>query len=290
VPYLVEWVLADRQPGLVAGPEKAAKTSLMLDLGVAVSMGGKWLGHFNVPTAQRVLIMSGESGGNVMGETLERIAAAAGYNPSALSNLLIEERLPHIDVEKGIDELHRLVCDHEIAVLILDPAYLCMSADDVGNLFAVGERLRLLNELTDATGVCVLLVHHMRKLPTDRKVGPELTDVAWASYREWARQWLLVHKREPYNHDTGTHHLLLAAGGSAGHHGQWAIDITEGHRTDPGGRVWQVDVMDTDDADRQAGDRRGLQKPPSKKSGPNAGATSCDGRWPSIRTARRPAC
>ena len=43
---------------------------------------------------------------------------------------------------------------------------------------------------------------------------------------EWARQWLLLQRRCPYQSD-GNHELWMRCGGSAGHAGLYAVDIRD---------------------------------------------------------------
>lgn len=86
--YLVEGVLVDRQPGLIAGPHKSLKTNILVDLAISLARGGHFLGFFNVPRAARVAIMSGESGLATLQETARRIAVAAGCRLREISNLI----------------------------------------------------------------------------------------------------------------------------------------------------------------------------------------------------------
>lgn len=186
--YLVEWVLADRQPCLLAGPKKSLKTSLALDLAISLARGGRFLGKFRVPRPVRTAFMSGESGLPVLQETGLRIARAAGHDPAELANLLITERLPSIGHGDHTEALERFARDHELKVLFIDPAYLALPCENTGDLHAVGQRLRCLNELSERTGVTVVLIHHTRKnTGRNRFAPPELEDIAWAGYQEWAR-------------------------------------------------------------------------------------------------------
>ena len=108
--------------------------------------------------------------------------------------------------------------DDELEVLAVDPAYMCLPDVDHANLFQVGEKLRGVSQVCQETGAMLLLAHHNRKTgKADPFAPPELEDIAWAGFQEFARQWLLVGRREPYEPGTGEHRLWLSAGGSAGH-------------------------------------------------------------------------
>jgi len=103
--------------------------------------------------------------------------------------------------------------------------------------------------------VTFILVHHPRK----RREGyagdfdpVELSEIAWSGFQEWARQWLLIGRREPYAPGTGTHRLWLTAGGSVGHSSLWALDIEEGLYPD---RCWDVRCLHPDEAYAEDADR-----------------------------------
>jgi len=264
-PYLVEWLLADQQPCILAGPKKSLKTSFALDLALALSQGGFFLGRFRVPRAVRTAFMSGESGLPVLQETGLRIASAAGYHPPALTNLLVTDRLPRVGDLDHLGALRDFALENELEALLIDPAYLALPAENTGDLHAVGQRLRHLNELTDELGLTIVLVHHTRKhTGRDPFDPPELEDIAWSGYQEWARQWLLLGRRDLYEPGSGEHRLWLTAGGSMGHSGRWAVDLSEGVRTGDQGRFWAVEVTDPDEARHAARERHEAHKEADK--------------------------
>lgn len=241
--YAIEDAMVDGQPMIIAGQSKTLKTSLIIDAAIALATGGWWLGKFRVPEAKRVMVMSGESGLATLQETAARICQVANQQLDNIYNLLWSDSLPQFGHALHLEAIERFLTDDEIEVLFLDPAYLCIPADDSGNLMKQGELLREMSELCQRIGVTLCIAHHCKK-NTGREAGdmPELSDIAWAGFGEFARQWWLVGRRERYEPGTGSHKLWLSIGGSAGHGSGWALDIEEGVRTDFAPRKWEVEL------------------------------------------------
>jgi hypothetical protein len=64
---------------------------------------------------------------------------------------------------------------------------------------------------------------------------PDLNDLSQSGFREWARQWILLKRRERFVAGSGVHKLWFVAGGSEGHCWEFAIDIYDN-------QTWQVEV------------------------------------------------
>ena len=92
--YLIDGALVARQPCILAGGKKTLKTSLLIDLGISLAMGGCFLGRLRANRACRVGIMTGESGLATIQETARRIAAAAGHKLADIGGLVFSEDLP----------------------------------------------------------------------------------------------------------------------------------------------------------------------------------------------------
>jgi putative DNA primase/helicase len=238
IEYLVERAVVAGQPGIIAGPKKSLKTSIAVDLAVSLSLGVDWLGHMKTHRAAKVGIFSGESGKQVLQETARRIAAKSG---DVLGELGIcwSTDLPKFERADHQRALIEWLMEDEIEVVIIDPAFLCMSGEGAENLFITGERLRILADVCKLAGATPWLIHHFRKTGTRPGQPGELEDIAWSGFAEFARQWILLSRREPFDPGSGAHRLWLATGGSAGHSGLWALDVDEGPDTAASGlRTW----------------------------------------------------
>jgi len=261
VEYLIDGLLVRGQNCILAGPKKALKTNLAIALALRLSIGGHVFNgeafeRFHVPKGVRVMLMSGESGAATIQETAARIARSMGWSLNRMENVLFCFNLPNLADAKQLNTLERMIQEQQIEVLILDPAYLMIpAADFAGNLFAMGSLLLGLNQMAQRTGVTTILLHHLRKgnQAMDTSKPPELEDIAWAGFQEFARQWILIGRRTQYDPERGGHHeLWLNFGGSAGHSGLIALDIDEGTRQDPHGRGWSVVPMFPDRARARA--------------------------------------
>ena len=260
--YLVDNILVRGQPGIMAGPRKTLKTSLLIDLALSLAEGGLFVGRFKVLTPVRVGIMSGESGAATIQETALRIAAAKGRSLTEYENVIWCFEVPQLGHTLHMAALEDFIVEHRLDVLILDPTYLMMLGlgEGASNLFIVGRFLKSLSALTQNTGCTPLLCHHLRKTRVEPYEPPELDDIAWAGFQEFVRQWILVGRRKKYLPvDEGYHRLWLNIGGSAGHGGLWGLDVDEGTRQQPTGRRWEVTVLTAQEvylADQESQRRR----------------------------------
>lgn len=244
VRFLVDWILTEGQPCILAGPQKSLKTSILTDLALSLCTAGYFLGRFKVPEAVSVGMMTGESGLPTNQDAIRRISSSAGIDPTIIRNFYLTDRVPRFDHLHHTDALKAFLFDHEIQVLLIDPLYMAIDGDNQANLAAQGEQLRRVNELCSECGATLVLCHHSKK-ETSKIFSPlDLSDLSGAGHAEWARQWILLSRREPYTAGTGSHRLWLNVGGSFGHGGLWGLDVEEGRLSDHGGRRWDVSLLD----------------------------------------------
>ena len=260
VRYLIDQVLVEGQPAVVGGHSKTLKTSTIVDLAVSLATGTPFLGTFQAQK-KRVAVWSGESGPASLRRLAIRIADARGVDLQDAS-LLWSFSLPKLSADDDLRWLGKVITDNKLEVVIIDPLYLSLldaeSAGMAGNVFAMGAKLIPLSEIGQRTGCTIIVLHHFRKGgQADREAEPAgLEMLAQAGVAEWARQWILLQRRSPYQCD-GKHQLWMRAGGSAGHAGLWALDIDEGTlgegafdgSTSEDGRRWDVSLSSTSAAE-----------------------------------------
>jgi hypothetical protein len=264
VNWHIDLVLVDGQPCILAGPKKSLKTTLLCLMALCLATGSKFLGKFHVRRACRVVFFSAESGAGTLQETFTRIAKWMGWELADVPNFTLITDIPRLDSPDDMAAFEAAIGDAD--VVILDPAYLMMPGGDAGNLFIQGAMLLNLSRVCQRLGVTPVICHHTRKHRTADLAAfdpPELEDIAWAGFQEFARQWLLVGRRQRYIAGTGEHRLWLNYGGSAGHGGLWALDITEGTTGEGKSRYYEMKLAKPsevrDEADKQKAEAKAAQ-------------------------------
>ncbi len=247
--YIVSDVLVGGENMVVSGWAKTMKTSVTLDMMVAIGTGTKFLNHF--PTIKkRVGMISGESGECTLQESLFRICDSHGVHPTDIDGIVGFE-LPCLGSRDGLAMLGRMIKDNGIQVLALDPLYLALMGEDTvgknaANLFDMGPLLRAIGDQCKELNCTPIILHHNSKgsqrAKPSKNADPELADISMSGVAEWARQWILLGRRADY-HFNGFHELKAIIGGSAGHAGGYCLDIEEGVADQyGGGRRWSVEV------------------------------------------------
>jgi replicative DNA helicase len=257
--WLVSKLLVAGEPVVMGGPKKSLKTSVGIDLAVSLASGRPFLGVFRVPKQVRTLVLSGESSRGTIQRHVKLVCQERGVAPKDCA-LLLGARLPRLSDLGHLARLGAYLRDKQVGVVMIDPMYLCLLQSGVevsaANLFQVGPLLLEIARVCLDAGATPVLVHHARKDAHSRKSRAneplDLDDLAFAGFGEFARQWVLVSRREPFMPDSGSHKLWLSVGGSAGQSGLWGVDIEEGRLgADFGGRRWSVKVLEGRDVQRE---------------------------------------
>jgi hypothetical protein len=270
--YELEWeienVLVARQPCILAGPKKSLKTMIGVEVGVSLGTRQRFLGTFWVPRQRRVLMLSGESGQAVLQSAAREVAASKGKSLPEC-DILWGFRLPQLSNAQHLDVLRRALEKHRVNVLLFDPLYLAMLAGEgaqnysAANLYHMGPLLLAVSRACLDVGCTPVLFHHFKLTRADPYAEPQLEDLAYAGVQEFARQWILLGRRSPFDPEDpdGKHELWLSAGGSAGHSLVRAVDVYEGkidHHFK--GRTWKVEVMTPNDARAAKSDAKQEEK------------------------------
>jgi replicative DNA helicase len=264
--WLVEGLLVADQPCILGGEKKVLKTTLGIDLAVSLGTGTPFLGHFTVPNPRRVAFISGESGKHTIQETGRRVCKARGIDP-ARCGVFWDFRLPQLASLGDLTELKRGLSERRAEVVLIDPLYLSLLKGNTeinpGSIYGMGPLLMDVAHACSVVGATPILMHHGKKgakSPRDPYRPMELDDLSGAGVAEFARQWLLLSRREAFK--PGSHRLWLGVGGSVGHGGLWGVDVEEGQPTgDFSGRTWLVAVNTAGEViDRRAEDRRLVKK------------------------------
>ena len=249
--WLVENVLVAGQPALVGGMKKTLKTSIIVDLAVSLGIGQsvRFLNYFPVQQQVNVGVFSGESGAATLQESFRRVCAAKGCTPSDCAVHWCFN-LPQLSSPSDLRLVSRQIRSLDLGAVIFDPIYLALLSGNTSaspaNLFEVGPLLKAIADTCLEAGATPILVHHNTKPRGNSRIGnvPQLEDLAFAGFQEFARQWLLLGRREHYVPGTGEHRLWLNVGGSAGFSGCYGVDVNEGVvSSDFSGRQWRVHVQ-----------------------------------------------
>lgn len=232
--FIIEGFMVANEPMVIGGPSKTLKTSIALDMAVSIVTGTPFLGKFAVPNPRPCMIISGESGESTLQSTMRAIAEARGIQAHQLDRLEIGFRLPKLDNPKCVDDLIEELRHKEIDTVFIDPLYRSLRAGEAAsNIYAMGERLELIAERIHRAGITLILLHHFRKTGRTYSEAPELEDLSQSGIAEFARQFLLLKRREAYKQD-GNHKVWFSWGGSAGHQGLNILEAFDGvypHRT-----------------------------------------------------------
>jgi hypothetical protein len=256
--WLARRILVKGRPGVIGGPQKAMKTSTVIDLVVSLGVAGRFLGEFEVPDPVKTLLISGESGEATIQETMRRVCRSKGIDPVALEGQVFWGfTLPQLGSPENLAALARFISEKGIEVVIIDPLYLCLTTAgkkvDPSNLFDVGPLLKTIAEVCLEAGATPFLVHHFGKNRENLYGLPDMEDLAFSGIQEFARQWILVGRRERYEPGSGRHNLWLTVGGSDGHSGEWSVDVEEGIvGEDFRDRRWDVTITRAAEAIDQA--------------------------------------
>ena len=252
--WFVEGLMVMGQPGVIGAPKKSLKTGLSVDLTISLASGTPFLGQFQVPQPRRVCLFSGESGPATLKETAIRVCRSKSIDLQSLPAFW-DFRLPAFNSEKNRERVASMIKQLALQMVIIDPLYLSLPTSASGktvnpaNLFEMGPLLQTISQTCLRAGATPIFVHHTKKMggtgaEIRSKYAPiELDALSFSGVPEFARQWMLLNRREEYVLGSGQHKLWMSVGGSAGFSGCWAVDVDEGQVVrNFSGRGWKVTI------------------------------------------------
>lgn len=259
--WLVEDAIVAGQHGIIGGPDKSMKTSLIVDLAISLTSGTPFLGYFNVPEPSPTVIVSGESGRPALRHLAENVREARGAAPS--ETLHWGFTLPNLGLESHLDALRAAIEMHGIKFMVIDPAYLSMNlGDDAKNMFRMGPLLNSYSLIGSQMGCTMFLCHHLVK-GIKKNSTPALRDLSMSGFSSWTRQWILVNPAGEFESLTGGLNINMVIGGSAGFGGRYTVKVDQGSKADgPGYTAWETDVS------AKEGDALAEEPEPEKVEGP----------------------
>jgi hypothetical protein len=158
------------------------------------------------PNPCRVCFLSGESGQATLQSTARRVARAKGLNLADL-DILWGFKLPQFANALQVAALRAALETNNVGLLLFDPLYLALLAGQgpgglsAANLYEIGPLLLSGAEACLAVGRTPVLFHHFKFTRKDGYAEPQLEDLAFAGVQEFARQWLLLGPRSPFDGD-----------------------------------------------------------------------------------------
>lgn len=160
-PELIEGTLRQGHKLLIAGPSKAGKSFLLMELAVALSMGRTWLGKRCKRGA--VLYVNFEIDRNSFLNRFDEIYKAQGFDRKKAETIYtwtLRGKTPTLDVLTP--RLIRRARDKKLAAIILDPIYKIITGDE-NNARDMSKFCNYFDTIAAETGASVIYVHHHSK-------------------------------------------------------------------------------------------------------------------------------
>ena len=156
---LIEGILRKKRKLLLAGPSKAGKTGLLIELALAIASGTKWLGF--QCTKGRVLYFDLENDRNTTIRRFFDICTSMLHTDTIPNGL---EVINWRGKTKPLDELVEPICSAAAGydVIILDPMYKIITGDE-NNATDMSYFCRQIDEIISLTGSTVIYCHHHSK-------------------------------------------------------------------------------------------------------------------------------
>ena len=160
-PELIRGILRRGHKMLIAGPSKAGKSFLLIELAIAIAEGSTWLGF---SCAQgRVLYVNLEIDPASCIDRFITIYAKLGFSPLHTDNIVIWNLRGHaLPLDRLVPILVRRMKDEQFAAVIIDPIYKVITGDE-NNASDMGAFCNQFDKICTEMGASAIYCHHHSK-------------------------------------------------------------------------------------------------------------------------------
>jgi hypothetical protein len=222
VKWLLRGALCSPTYGMVAGPQKALKSTVARMVAVATAGAVPLFDRFGPGQGPApVLTYVGEGGRIPYTRNMVRIARAMGLRFADLPIFSSFDVAP-IGTARFLDSLERDLDETGARLFILDPLYSFHGAKtDSANLHQEGALLNAALRPCQERGVTFLICNHFNKGGS----GGGLSRITMAGGGEWCDSWLLIDHRETPDVAAGKFQLKLDLGSRQWGGSTWHLDL-----------------------------------------------------------------
>ena len=160
-PELIRGILRRGHKMLIAGPSKAGKSFLLIELAIAIAEGSTWLGF---SCAQgKVLYVNLEIDPASCIDRFITIYAKLGFSPPHTDNIVIWNLRGHaLPLDRLVPILVRRMKDEQFAAVIIDPIYKVITGDE-NNASDMGAFCNQFDKICTEMGASAIYCHHHSK-------------------------------------------------------------------------------------------------------------------------------
>ena len=242
----IEWTLPSLRiaPGaatMIAGTSFAGKTVLAQSIAMSKASGRDLWQLFPV-TQSRVIHVDGEQGQRVTFERYQRLARAMGIDPGELEGMLEVALFPSVRLDsRGALDAYLSLCDG-VGLIILD-SLKAMTPTLEENSSDIRSALDMLAEVSERTGVTVIVIDHLRKASQGDLEGQTSERLRGSSAKKDALQTLFfVSGADPKGPKRVTCEKERVYGDPIAPFGFRIEDVADGHDPRWGLRVVHLDA------------------------------------------------
>jgi hypothetical protein len=229
LPEVVEGMIVQGMPAMVAASRKGMKTTLAAWLAACIISGNPFLGRKVQKSG--VLVLTLETPPDEFYHKVHAAILELGFDEAKAWELISARLFATDDTElvrtkEGREELGNFLWASGIKVAILDPLYLLVPRGLSTDLAENGRRLRkLCAPFRGWHQVATVFVHHALKSvePGD---ALNLSDLTGAGVAEYVRSWCLLNRKAEYQ-GGGLHDLIMVTGSYRGAYMRQDVRIDE---------------------------------------------------------------